>query len=178
MPYHNQVKEAPEGINGHNACGPTALLMLLEYMSLETSLSSVIELTRQIAPQQGGFDDTCSDNPVCTSGGVLAQIAHNSYGLSVKSGDGWSQDELWNALAADNPIIVLVRTKMELSGFGHFVVVYGLDLDENLVYYQDPYEGANKEVEWDTFDEVWQSKIDKNDPLQPEGHVRWGMSGS
>jgi ABC-type bacteriocin/lantibiotic exporter with double-glycine peptidase domain len=150
--------------------------MVLDYAEKETELGPVIERAQEIPPKEGGFDDSCTDNPVCTSAGVLAQVGKD-YGLSVNAGDNWSKDDLWNALKSEHPIIVLVRVGMNLKKFGHFVVVVGLDLDTEEVFYHDPLGEPMQHVSWEQFDAVWESNVDDKDPLQPEGHVRWGMTG-
>lgn len=84
--------------------------------------------------------------------------------------------DLFSALASNRPVIALVKLTVEPtdgSGSGHFVVVYGLDLDRNEIYYHDPLYGANKTAPWERFDEAWRDYVDKGDPLQPGGHVRW-----
>jgi hypothetical protein len=168
--------------------------MVLDYLDKETSppgtptptpsppltLGSVIERAQEIPPEEGGFADNCAagGNPVCMSAGALAQVGE-SYGLSVQAGDNWTKDGLWNALGSGHPIIVLIRVDMDPEESGHFVVVYGLDLGTDEVIYHDPLysDGAEKRVPWETFDEVWKSNVDDLDPLQPGGHIRWGMIG-
>jgi uncharacterized protein YvpB len=171
--YHSQRSET----HLPNACGPTSLFMALDYFDLEGSLAKVIE-KHQFSPQQGGYDPNCAANPVCTSPGALAQVAQEEYGLFVEAHDGWTFEEIHRSLAAGQPIIADIVWRLADDGPGHFVVIYGIDVEGKIIYYHDPYDGAEMAASWEKFSAAWDGPVDLGDPLQPEGHRFWGMAVS
>lgn len=171
--YHSQLSET----HLPNACGPTALFMVLDYLDLEESLANVIG-KHQFSSEQGGYDPNCVANPVCTSPGALAHVAHEEYGLTVEAHDGWTFEEIQRTLAAGQPIIADVVWRLADEGLGHFVVIYGIDVEQQIVYYHDPYDGAEMAASWEKFSAAWDGPVDLGDPLQPEGHFFWGMTVS
>jgi hypothetical protein len=168
--YHSQVTETPLP----NACGPTALLIALDYFDIEQSLGTVIEKF-QFPPQQGGFDPNCSLNPVCTSPGALVQVAQEEYGLLVDAHEGWTFEEIQESIAAGVPVIADIVWRLADEGPAHFIVIYGVNVEEQILYYHDPYDGAEKEASWEQFSTAWDGPLDMGDPLQPQGHRYWGM---
>lgn len=158
-----------------NACGPTALMMALEYFELEDSLATLIQKL-QFSPAEGGYDPSCSANPVCTSPGALAKVAHEEYGLVVDAHDGWTFDEIKESISAGQPIIADIVWRLAEEGLGHFVVIYGIDPEGETIFYHDPYDGAEREASWEAFSLAWDGPVDRGDPLQPQGHAFWGMS--
>jgi uncharacterized protein YvpB len=171
--YHSQISETPLP----NACGPTSLLMALDYFDLEESLADVIQKL-QYSPAQGGYDPYCAANPVCTSPGALVQVAQEEYGLLVDAHEGWTFQEIEESLAAGRPIIVDIVWRLADEGPAHFVVIYGIDIAQQILFYHDPYDGAEKAASWDQFSVAWDGPVDLGDPLQPQGHRFWGMSVS
>ena len=69
--YHSQVTET----STKNACGPTSLLMVLDYYDLKESLAKVIKKAR-FSPAEGGFDPTCQENLAVQADAVLALLLH------------------------------------------------------------------------------------------------------
>jgi uncharacterized protein YvpB len=169
--YHSQISET----SLPNACGPTALMMALDYFELEESLAEVIQKLR-FSPEQGGYDPLCTANPVCTSPGALVQVAGTEYGLLVDAHEGWTFDEIQNSIALGQPIIADIVWRLADEGPGHFVVIYGIDTEHNLLFYHDPYDGAEKVASWEEFSTAWDGPVDQGDPLQPQGFTFWGMS--
>jgi len=169
--YHSQISET----SLPNACGPTSLLMTLDYFDLEESLENVIQ-KHQFSPAQGGYDPYCAANPVCTSPGALVQVAREEYGLLVNAHEGWTLQEIQESIAAGQPIIADIVWRLADEGPGHFVVIYGIDIDEQILFYHDPYDGAEKAASWDEFSVAWDGPVDLGDPLQPQGHRFWGMA--
>jgi uncharacterized protein YvpB len=171
--YHSQISETQLP----NACGPTSLLMTLDYFELEDALANVIE-KHQFAPAQGGYDPYCIANPVCTSPGALVQVAQEEYGLVVEAHEGWTFDEIQESLAAGRPIIADIVWRLADEGPGHFVVIYGIDPEQQMLFYHDPYDGAEMAASWEQFSTAWDGPVDRGDPLQPQGFRFWGMSVS
>jgi len=169
--FHSQRWET----STKNACGPTALLMVLDYFGEKQPLPQVIR-SFKISPANGGFDPNCRDNPVCLSADVLEQIAQSTYKLAVKAGDGWTFEQVYDALSNGQPVIADVTWRLEPGGTGHFVVIYGIDREKKMVYYHDPFDGANQSASWDQFSASWNGPVDAGDPLQPAGHRSWGMA--
>jgi hypothetical protein len=169
--YHSQITET----SLPNACGPTALMMALDYFELEESLAEVIQKL-QFSPGQGGYDPYCTANPVCTSPGALIQVAGDEYGLLVDAHEGWTFDEIQNSIALGQPIIADIVWRLADEGPGHFVVIYGIDTEQELLFYHDPYDGAEKVASWEEFSTAWDGPVDQGDPLQPQGYSFWGMS--
>jgi hypothetical protein len=169
--YHSQITET----SLPNACGPTALMMALDYFELEESLAEVIQKL-QFSPGQGGYDPYCTANPVCTSPGALVQVAGDEYGLLVDAHEGWTFDEIQNSIALGQPIIADIVWRLADEGPGHFVVIYGIDTEQELLFYHDPYDGAEKVASWEEFSTAWDGPVDQGDPLQPQGYSFWGMS--
>jgi uncharacterized protein YvpB len=171
--YHSQINET----SLPNACGPTALLMVLDYFELEESLSDVIQ-KHQFSPAQGGYDPYCAANPVCTSPRALVHVAQEEYGLLADAHEGWTFHEVQESLAAGHPIIADIVWRMADEGPGHFVVIYGVDIEQQVLLYHDPYDGAEMTASWEEFSTAWDGPIDLGDPLQPQGYRLWGMSVS
>jgi uncharacterized protein YvpB len=169
--YHSQISETQLP----NACGPTSLLMALDYFDLEESLTEVIQKL-QYSPAQGGYDPYCTANPVCTSPGALVQVAQEEYGLLVDAHDGWTFQQIQESLAAGHPIIADIVWRLADEGPAHFVVIYGIDIEQQNLFYHDPYDGAEKAASWEEFSIAWDGPVDMGDPLQPQGHQFWGMS--
>ncbi len=169
--FHSQRWET----STKNACGPTALLMVLDYYGENKTLPEVIR-SFKFSPDQGGFDPDCEQNPVCLSAGALQQIAQSTYNMSVISGDGWTFDQVYESLQNGQPVIADVTWRLVPGGTGHFVVIYGIDRENKLVYYHDPFEGADQSASWDEFSASWNGPVDAGDPLQPSGHNSWAMS--
>jgi len=169
--YHSQISETLLP----NACGPTSLLIALDYFDLEKSLAEVIQKL-QYSPAQGGYDPYCTANPVCTSPGALVQVAQEEYGLLVDAHEGWTFHEIQESLVAGHPIIADIVWRLADEGPAHFVVIYGIDIEQQILIYHDPYDGAEKAASWEEFSVAWDGPVDLGDPLQPQGHRFWGMS--
>lgn len=168
--YHSQLTDT----NRPNACGPTSLFMILDYFDLEESLDAVIK-KHEFSPAQGGYDPDCSANPVCTSPGALAKVAHEEYGLGVEVHEGWTFEEIHRSLASGRPIIANIVWRLNDEGPGHFVVIFGIDTEQRTIQYHDPYDGADMNASWDDFTTAWDGPVDLGDPLKPEGHRFWGL---
>jgi uncharacterized protein YvpB len=169
--YHSQVTET----RLRNACGPTSLLMVLDHFDLEDSLEKVIQKSR-FSPKQGGFDPACKDNKVCMSPEALAKVAAEAYGIQVETRYGWTLELLYEALSTGRPVIADILWRQGTNGTGHFVVIYGVDLANEIVFYHDPFDGARQEASWKEFSAAWHTIVDAGDPLQPAGHNGWGMA--
>lgn len=169
--YHSQRWET----SLKNACGPTSLLMVLDYFGKAQSLPDVIR-SFTISPDQGGFDPTCKENPVCLSAGVLEEVANGTYNMAVEAHQDWTFEQVYQALENDRPVIADVTFQLEVGGTGHFVVIYGVDPETKSVFYHDPYEGADQSASWDQFSASWNGPVDAGDPLQPAGYHGWGMA--
>jgi uncharacterized protein YvpB len=169
--YHSQISET----SLPNACGPTALMMALDYFELEQSLAEVIQKL-QYSPAQGGYDPYCTANPICTSPGALVRVAREEYGLLVDAHEGWTFDEIQQSLAAGQPIIADIVWHLADEGPGHFVVIYGIDTKQEILFYHDPYDGAERVASWEEFSVAWDGPVDQGDPIQPQGYAFWGMS--
>jgi uncharacterized protein YvpB len=169
--YHSQITET----SLPNACGPTSLMMVLDYFDLEESLQDIIQKL-QYSPAQGGYDPSCTANPVCTSPGALVQVAQEEYGLLVDAHEGWTLYEIQESIAAGKPIIADIVWRLADEGPGHFVVIYGIDIEQEMLFYHDPYDGAEKTASWEEFSIAWDGPVDLGDPIQPQGYQFWGMS--
>lgn len=169
--YHSQLSVP----NGSSACGPAALLIALDYYNLQSSLPTLIAQA-SFDPQQGGYDPTCTTNVVCTSPQALARLASEEYGLDVQSGEGWTFEQVYAALEAGSPVIADIAWDASTTSLGHFVVIYGIDPENQVVYYHDPYNGAGLSATWESFNARWSHTVDVGDPLQSGGYTRWGMA--
>ncbi len=169
--FHSQRWET----STKNACGPTALLMVLDYYGEKQSLPEVIR-SFKISPTKGGFDPNCKQNPVCLSASILEQVAESTYNLAVQAGDGWTFDKVYDALSSGHPVIADVTWRLVPGGTGHFVVIYGIDRENKTVFYHDPFEGADQSASWEEFQASWNGPVDAGDPLQPSGHSNWAIA--
>jgi uncharacterized protein YvpB len=159
-----------------NACGPASLLIALDYFGVQAgNLDQVIQAMR-LPQASGGFDTHCSANPVCLSPGVLAQVARQKYKLKVDAHANWSFEQLYQSLVDGRPVIADVTWGLAVGGFGHFVIVYGVDPVKKIVYYHDPLDGPARSASWKNFSASWNGPVDVGDPLQPAGHHAWGMA--
>ena len=169
--YHSQI----EATDFSNACAPTAGFIVLDYLLQETSIDDVIDLLRSVPPERGGYDPACQRNVVCTSPMVLAQQLSQRYRLTSHTSQGWTFDAVYDALALGHPIIADILWRIGGSGLGHFVVIYGIDWEEELIYYHDPLEGESMVASWQQFSERWAGPVDVGDPTFSQGYQFWGM---
>ncbi len=171
--YHSQIYETDLGY----ACGPASALMVLDYFGIEDDLDEVIYDLRN-PPGPGGYDPTCTANPVCTSPRALVDTLTQTYGLNTLAREGWTLPEVYAALASGHPLIADIFFQLVPQAQGHFVVIYGVDLVNEVVYYQDPYDGKGMTALWDDFARAWAGPVDVGDPLQPQGYYFWGVEVS
>ena len=169
--YHSQLYET----RLPNACGPAATLIVLDYYGLEESINNVIRLMQVPEPQDGGYDPACLSNPVCTSPKTMARVFSDEYGLIVHTRSHWTLEDVHEALSRGNPIIADIRWFQSGGTLGHFVVIYGIDMETQTLTYHDPYTGAARTSSWEQFSTRWSGPVDVYDPLQPEGFIFWGM---
>jgi uncharacterized protein YvpB len=174
LPMDDQYYSQLTDTDRPNTCGPTSLLMILDYFNLEESLDTVIR-KHEFPAAEGGYDPNCSANPVCTSPGALVRVAKEEYGLAVEAHEGWTFEEIRQSLAAGSPIIADIVWRLADDGPGHFVVIFGIDTSLQTLTYHDPYDGADMTVSWEEFKAAWDGPVDRGDPLKPEGHKFWGM---
>lgn len=167
--YYSQIYDTAVA----NACGPTAAIMVLDFYGLEESLQVVIDKLRAM-PSEGAFDPGCYINTVCTSPYVLEGLLYE-YGLDVRSHENWTLPEVFAVVSNGYPIIVDILWDAETDSLGHFVVIYGVDLHQELIYYHDPYRGREMTASWGEFASLWEGRVDVGDPLKPEGHRFWGL---
>src|SRR5512146_777934 len=80
MNFHSQRWET----SVKNACGPTSLLMVLDYFGEGKPLPTIIK-SFKVAPDKGGFDPSCKQNPVCLSAAVLEEMARGTFKLAVEA---------------------------------------------------------------------------------------------
>jgi hypothetical protein len=156
-----------------NACGPAAALMVLDFFGLQDSLDVVIEELKKL-PSAGAYDPGCYENTVCTSPDALAMLLYE-YGLGVDSHEYWTLEEIFAVVSKGNPVVADILWEPGVRSLGHFVVIYGVDLSEELLYYHDPYRGREMTSSWEDFALAWEGLVDVGDPLRPEGHRFWGL---
>ena len=177
-PNHIELKVPYHAQPDYSSCGEASLLMVLDYWGKENSLEKVIEYAKNVG-QAGAYDPTCDKNPVCTSSGTLADVASKDYEMMVTTSEGWTQEQVRASLANGHPIIADIHYELKKGGFGHFVVIYGFDVEQQKIYYHDPLDGPNQDASWNDFYNVgWNNPkdpVDVKDPLQPRGHVGNGV---
>ena len=131
-------------------------------------------------------------NSACVSAETLAVVARNYYGLNIESGDNWTHQKMYNKLVAGHPVVALIRVNLSTNQFGHFVTIRGFVDGGWTVIFNDSYPavhyvnrsveerqlaGEGRREEWNRFDVSWASAVDRgDDPLSPQGHVRWAMA--
>lgn len=140
---------------------------------------SVITRLKEIPPEQGGYDPSCSRNKACTSPPALVQVTQ-SYGIAINHHENWTEKDLEKALLANKPVFVSNRVELDANRVSHYFVVVGLVGDK--VYYNDPLasseaEGKKKEGTLEELMKAWYTNIDAGkDPTKPEGWNGWGMA--
>lgn len=159
-----------------NACGPASLLMVLRYFGLPASFDDVVQQARRYLPETGGYDPACARNPVCLSPAVLQAVAADGFGLNTEARTDWTLESVHAALAQGRPVIADILWRPDARRLGHFVVIYGVDLDQRLVHYHDPYYGPEQSAGWDAFAALWAGPVDPEDPLARGGHYFWGLT--
>jgi hypothetical protein len=169
--YHSQLDE----IDLPNACAPTAGFIVLDYLKRGTTIDEVAELLRMVKPEHGGYDPSCERNVVCTSPMTLAQRLSHEYHLTIHTRQEWTLDAAYNALERGNPIIADILWRIDGQGVGHFVVIFGVDKEEKLIYYHDPLEGESMVSAWQDFSVRWAGPVDVGDPTFLQGFRYWGM---
>jgi hypothetical protein len=169
--YHSQLDDT----DLPNACAPTAGFIVLDYLKRETSLDAVADLLMMEKPEHGGYDPSCERNVVCTSPMTLAQRLSYEYHLTIHTRQGWTLNAVYNALNRGHPIIADILWRTDGQGLGHFVVIFGVDKEEKLIYYHDPIEGESIVSTWQVFSERWSGPVDVGDPTYPQGFQYWGM---
>jgi hypothetical protein len=169
--YHSQIDDS----DLPNACAPTAGFIVLDYLKRETSIDNVIDLLRSIEPEQGGYDPNCERNVVCTSPMALAQQLSQEYRITIHTRQHWTLETAHNALSNGHPIIADILYRLNMKGLGHFVVIFGVDLENELIYYHDPLDGESLVSGWQEFSARWAGPVDVGDPTYPQGFHYWGM---
>ncbi len=169
--YHSQIDDT--GLP--NACAPTAGFIVLDYLKRETSIDNVIDLLRSIEPERGGYDPSCERNVVCTSPMTLAQQLSQEYRITISTRQHWTLEAAHNALIRGHPIIADILYRLNTKGLGHFVVIFGVDLEKELIYYHDPLDGNNMVSTWQDFSARWAGPVDVGDPTYLQGFQYWGM---
>ena len=167
--YYSQIYDTDVA----NACGPAVALMVLDYYGLEDSMDIVISQLKNM-PSPGAFDPGCYINTVCTSPDALTRLFYE-YGLRVYSHEDWTLAEIFAVVSKGNPIIADILWDPSTKSLGHFVVIYGVDLTQQILYYHDPYRGREMTAHWNDFASLWEGRVDVGDPLKPEGHQFWGL---
>jgi hypothetical protein len=104
------------------------------------------------------------------------------YGLTVEAHEDWTLDDIRDSLASGNPVLAAVTVDLVPGGFGHFVVIVGVNYSEGTITYHDPYRVQSMDVAWSsdeegaiTFRKSWIGPVDEGDPIYPGGHRFWGM---
>lgn len=169
--YHSQIDDT----DLLNACAPTAGFIVLDYLMRETSIDNVIDLLRSIEPEQGGYDPNCERNVVCTSPMTLDQQLSHEYRITIHTRQHWTLETTHNALVRGHPIIADILYRMNMKGLGHFVVIFGVDLEKELIYYHNSLDGENMVSTWQDFSARWAGPVDVGDPTYPQGFQYWGM---
>ena len=169
--YYSQLDD----IDLPNACAPTAGFIVLDFLQKETTLDEVAELLMMIEPESGGYDPTCKRNIVCTSPMTLAQRISSEYFLTIHTRQGWTLESVHQALLQGHPIIADILWRLDGQSIGHFVVIFGVDIENKLIYYHDPIEGENQLTSWQEFSERWAGPVDVGDPTYIQGFRYWGM---
>lgn len=167
--YYSQIYDTDVA----NACGPASALMVLNYYGLGISMDTVIR-DLQALPSSGAFDPGCYVNTVCTSPEALTMLFYN-YGLLADSHEDWTLPEIFAVVSRGFPIIADILWDPSTSSLGHFVVIYGVDLAQETIFYHDPYRGRALTSSWDEFAILWEGRVDVGDPLKPDGHQFWGL---
>jgi uncharacterized protein YvpB len=167
--YYSQIYDTDVA----NACGPAAALMVLDFFGLQDSLDVVITELQRL-PSPGAYDPGCYENTVCTSPDALTMLLYE-YGLGVYSHEEWTLEEIFAVVSKGNPVIADILWEPGIRSLGHFVVIYGVDISEEVLYYHDPYRGKEMSSSWDDFALAWEGMVDVGDPLRPEGHRFWGL---
>jgi len=185
VPYHDQLEETEEPYNGTTSCAATSLVMILDHLGLEDDVNVILDYLAAIPPEQGGYSPDCSDNPVCISVLAMAQVAEDYYCSSVDQHENWDQDQVIEALDGGLPVSILANYGLspDEAAYGHQFTLIGYTDHGDQVIYHDPWEqwpwaGPDRTTSWDTLEAAWDGPIDAGDPLQPEGHVFWGMTCS
>jgi hypothetical protein len=169
--YHSQLVD----IDLPNACAPTAGFIVLDYLKRETTLDEVAELLRKVDPEHGGYDPSCERNVVCTSPMTLAQQLSQEYQLTIHTRQGWTLNAAYEAIDRGHPIIADILWRLEGPRLGHFVVIFGVDREEKLIFYHDPLDGESMVSTWQVFSERWAGPVDIGDPTFLQGFQFWGM---
>lgn len=169
--YYSQLDD----IDLPNACAPTAGFIILDYLKKETTLDEVAELLMMIEPESGGYDPTCKRNIVCTSPMTLAQRISSEYFLTIHTRQGWTLESVHQTLLRGHPIIADILWRLDGQSIGHFVVIFGIDIENKLIYYHDPIDGENQLTSWQEFSERWAGPVDVGDPTYIQGFRYWGM---
>jgi uncharacterized protein YvpB len=169
--YHSQLVD----IDLPNACAPTAGFIVLDYLKRETTLDEVAELLRKVDPEHGGYDPSCERNVVCTSPMTLAQQLSQEYQLTIHTRQGWTLDAAYEAIDRGHPIVADILWRLEGPRLGHFVVIFGVDREEKLIFYHDPLDGESMVSTWQVFSERWAGPVDVGDPTFLQGFQFWGM---
>lgn len=169
--YHSQIYETQLP----NACGPAVVLIALDYMGIPADLSEVIADFRSVPPEAGGYDPACRRNYVCTSPMTLAEQLGETYGIIAHPHTRWTFEEIHAALTRGNPVVADILWLNNTRGLGHFIVIYGIDLEKKLLFYHDPYFGAHLSSSWEQISSRWIGPVDPRDPLNEPGYSFWGM---
>ncbi len=177
VPYYSQIKDTLNPKWRRDACGITALKMVLDFYK-PTGLS--IDELYQKALDMGGYKDE-----VGWYHHILAQLAKKFGYLAItKSWNmpteslarlkerGFSREDIdiLNKLQLEesifsikhdiencHPIIISIPKGFKLGGSGHLAVVIGFD-DKGFIV-NDPFDGQEIPISYEKFREVWSGRF-------------------
>ncbi len=134
IPYFKQEKST--------TCGPACMRMVLAFEGMDCSENEL-----EIICDAGWLGNTCGD---------LAKGA-KKLGFESEEIENTTINDLKELLESKQPIIALISPSVlygGIAGFGHFVVIIGLDAEK--IYYHDPALGKNLSEELNVFLNAWE----------------------
>ncbi len=134
VPYFKQEKST--------TCGPACIRMVLEYNGIRLSEKELEDIF-----ETSWLGNTCEE----LSSGV------ENLGFSSEVVENFTLESLKETLNKEIPIIALLDPAVlygGLQGFGHFVIIIGLE--QNLIYYHDPDMGIELEKDVQLFFTAWE----------------------
>ncbi len=148
-----------------NYCGPASVSMVFAYYGLCLSQEQIAEEITSLIKMP-----LHSKQPACEFGLDCLDIVRYCLkkGFAVEYHQDASIDELINLVSEDIPPIVSTDYVSNRE-YGHFSVIKGYDLDNKLLFYNDPADLRRSKLDFELFKEIWLLKIsDGKSGLQNE----------
>ncbi|MBL7085234.1 MAG: HEAT repeat domain-containing protein, partial [Candidatus Omnitrophica bacterium] len=123
-------------------CGPASLSMVLAYYGISMDQEEVATMA-DLDPEDGVFPPKLAE---CVRG--FGYVAKEFHELSIP--------EVISIIGnKEIPLIVRIKSFKREEGYAHLIVIKGYDLNERILYINDPNDLDRERIDFDSFEKKW-----------------------